>query len=283
MSGADVESRSVELRAGERVRFKGVAEIAETLDAEGRTDRLPFMREMLALAGARDHGRVPCGQDVRHHQPRRAAAGHDRHRAPRGRPVRRSVHGGCQAYCLLYVKEQWLERVPEGDSGRHRTVDDLDATAPISSRPARHLRRPRHRAITAARPPKLLEATAPLDGNWRHYLSDVTTRNVPLAQVLEGIVLAAVNGYQEFSSSTCPGAAVPRRPSSAGHARTVRDGQFPVSEPLGLQPGDLVEVRADEIRATLDDDQMQPRPVVRRGDGGPVREAGTGPLSAWSD
>ncbi len=45
--------RSAKLRRGDFVEVKAPDEILQTLDAEGASDHLPFMPEMLGLCGGR--------------------------------------------------------------------------------------------------------------------------------------------------------------------------------------------------------------------------------------
>ncbi len=99
-----------ELRAGDVVRVRSEAEILATLDADGRLDGMPFMPEMLQQ----------CGREVQVY--RRAdktcdTIGPGPHRRLTGTVHLADLrcggeaHGGCQAACLLFWKEAWLQRV----------------------------------------------------------------------------------------------------------------------------------------------------------------------------
>src|SRR5436190_9954244 len=99
------------LRAGELVEVRSAQEILGTLDDRGTLDSLPFMPEMIQF----------CGKRFRVY--RRADKACDTIEWATLRRMENTVHleglrcdgqahGGCQAGCLLYWKEAWLERVP---------------------------------------------------------------------------------------------------------------------------------------------------------------------------
>ena len=98
------------LRAGDLVEIRSEHEILATLDEHGTLDGLPFMPEMLRFCGER----VPCAesgaQDLRHDPlpglRRLDEAVHLTELRCDG-----SSHGGCQASCLLFWKEEWLRPV----------------------------------------------------------------------------------------------------------------------------------------------------------------------------
>ncbi len=90
-------------------RVKSFAAIAATLDEHGMTDGLPFMSEMVVLCGRygirRPANRVCMNgfrklERVYHLDPLRCSG---------------ADHGGCEAGCLLFWHESWLE-MPNNDS-----------------------------------------------------------------------------------------------------------------------------------------------------------------------
>jgi len=97
--------------AGEWVKVRSKEEILKTLDANGRLENLPFMPEMFQY----------CGQEFRVYK--RAHKTCDTVSGPSSGYVARRLpnsvhlehrcdgkaHGGCQAACLLFWKEAWLE------------------------------------------------------------------------------------------------------------------------------------------------------------------------------
>jgi hypothetical protein len=118
------------LRAGDRVRVRGRDEILATLDSDGAVDKLPFMPEMLPLAGSeltvQAIAHKTCDTIEMTGTTRRMEG--TVHLA--GARCDGSAHGGCQAGCLLFWRTEWLERI-DG--------------APIDPPPAR-----RHLPITPA-------------------------------------------------------------------------------------------------------------------------------------
>ena len=104
-------STSLSLRVGEFVRVRSKEQILATLDSRGGLDGMPFMPEMLRH----------CGQ--RYRVFKRAEKSCDTIHTGAGRRVRDAVHleglrcdgsahGGCQALCLFWWREAWLERDP---------------------------------------------------------------------------------------------------------------------------------------------------------------------------
>src|SRR5262245_53466166 len=94
-------------RSGDWVRVRSKQEILKTLDQDGRLDKLPFMPEMFAF----------CGQRFRVFK--RAHKTCDPVFTGLARKINDTVHlgtrcngdshGGCQAGCLIFWKEAWLE------------------------------------------------------------------------------------------------------------------------------------------------------------------------------
>ena len=99
------------LKAGEWVEVRSREEVLATLDARGCLESMPFMPEMLEL----------CGKRLR--VSKRADKTCDPGAAPpwtirrltdsvhlEGMRCDGSVHGGCEAGCLIFWKEAWLKR-----------------------------------------------------------------------------------------------------------------------------------------------------------------------------
>jgi hypothetical protein len=108
------------LRPGDVVEVKPPAEILATLDADGAIDRMPFMAEMLQHSGKR----YTVSRRVDKICDTVTATGSRRmHDTVYLDDLRcdGSAHGGCQAGCRLYWKEDWLRRV--------------DADAPVAAEP----------------------------------------------------------------------------------------------------------------------------------------------------
>ena len=148
MTRTDLPPVARQPRMGDLVEVRSEAEILATLDDDGALDGLPFMLEMLASCGKRftveSRADTTCF----------FASLHDMDATVHRTAVRcdGSAHGGCQATCLIFWKEEWL-----------RPVADADAA---SDRPAPATREPVQRA--GATRPDLDRAThqpgSPLSG-----------------------------------------------------------------------------------------------------------------------
>jgi hypothetical protein len=234
--------------------LRSLKEIATTLDAEGRTENLPFMLEMLQLAG--QQLTVSARADKTCDTIKKTGCTREMTDTVHLEGLRcdGSAHGGCQASCLLFFKEAWLERIEGDEIGDEAPwVERSAAPAELTAR----IEAFSHRADDTYRcqATELLNATSELRG-YRHYLVDLQTRNVSLGRFMHAMPWALVNFYQRRSHRLpkflriADGARLPRVKGK------VRNGEFPEWERLDLQPGELVEVRSrEEIEATLDENQ----------------------------
>lgn len=224
---------------------RSAAEIMATLDEDGCLDGLPFMAEMQAFCGRR----FPVF--------RRADKTCDTIEWSGLRRLERTVHlanlrcdggshGGCQAGCLVFWKEAWLKRASpdDGQTSKEAPVASaliaqrLASAAVLESSP------------DGADPPgtvyrcqatQLLAASKPLPW-WRpdQYFRDVTINGTSVLDVLRGLAISVINRVARRVG-------LPTHPDLTGRLE-----QTP-TEFLGLQPGELVEIRPiDEIRSTLD-------------------------------
>ncbi len=242
------EGHARDLRRGDRVRVRPADEIMATLDENGDLDQLPFMPEMLPLCGQtfQVHARADktcdtvnitgCSREMEDtvHLLEARCDG--------------SAHGGCQAGCLFFFKEAWLE--PAESTGGPSTR----AAAPEAAPPDDLVERlDRHTEVAPGtyrcQATQLPEATRPMAG-LRHYLRDVQTRNVPLRLMVRGLLISFADRYQRFSRRRLPralryqdGEEVPRLRGTLTKTPT---------QTLDLQPGEVVEVKSlPEIVATL--------------------------------
>lgn len=233
------------LRAGDTVRVRTKEEILETLDESGRLGALPFMPEMLAFAGQEltVFKRADKTCDTITQTGTRRRMENTVHLV--GARCDGSAHGGCQAGCLLFFREEWLSPGPDAAGGGKATIETLyDDTRQGSGTDGEPLFRCQTTELLAASSGGL----SPYD--WSQYVTDVRTGNERLTTVLAGIAIMFFNMFQRRSR---------RLPRWA----RIRDGEeYPflrgtaretvLGEPLGLEPGELVEVRSKaEIEATL--------------------------------
>jgi hypothetical protein len=264
------------LRVGDWVQVKSKEEVLKTLDEKGRLDGLPFMPEMLQLCGQRfqvfkrSHKTcdLPSGLQAR----RMTNAVH-----LEGVRCNGAAHGGCDAGCLMFWKEAWLEKI--GDDGpappsASPTVDQLkhvsgnesicteaDICAGVFGAPAQG---PSEGPTYVCQSTALSAATTRLPWwDLRQYVEDFVSGNVRLSRMVAAFLFFLYQSVAEAGLGLGTGmrwlydtVQKMRRgtpyPLRAG--RIARGAQTP-SAKLDLQPGELVRVREySEILETLNQD-----------------------------
>jgi hypothetical protein len=235
------------LHVGELVQVRSPEEILATLDERGELDSLPFMPEMLRF----------CGKQFRVY--RRAEKACDTIDWAVLRRMENAVHlaqlrcdgsahGGCQAGCLLYWKEAWLERAPaEAVAG-----DDRSAISVLEP----HTRKGVEdgQTVWSCQATELKRATATELPWWQpaQYVRDIRSGNATVGRVLRSLVVGFFNKLQQLNKRFVPRHTLihggSQYPFLDGRANGKRS-----TDRLNLQPGDVVEVKSkDEILATLD-------------------------------
>lgn len=218
---------------GDLVEVRSAAEIAASLDPDGRLDGIPFMPEMT----------VHCGKRFRVH--RRA----DR-TCVEGLGMRRlggsvfledvrcdgAAHDGCQRGCLIFWKEKWLKPASPLQSGTTPAGDTAAAVSMLaSSLPVKQ--KSRYVCQSTA----LAGATQPL-GRWAPalLLQEVRDGELALSRLVAILFRSLINRLRVSVGYPAIGAL--KGPASGG----------PKGE-LKLGPGEKVVVKTDtEIAATLD-------------------------------
>lgn len=241
------------IRKGETVQIRSREEILATLDADGNLDGLPFMPEMLQYAGKEFpvHARADKTCDTVNMTGTSRQMEHTVHLSELR--CDGSAHGGCQAGCMFFWREEWLVRPqeeppapPPGRSvateqtlhDRTRSVDEAGET------------------VYRCQATELPRASRHLSGfDPRQYVKDLRYRNVGLRTMIAGLAVTTFNKFQSLG----------RRLPRWLRFLQFRGGQFyPFYQGTGdgsrtpatkLEPGDLVEVRdRDEIMPTLSPD-----------------------------
>jgi hypothetical protein len=245
-----IDSTSGSLRAGDLVWVRSREEILATLDADGRLDGQPFMPEMLEFAGRE----LPVDK-IAHktcdtiNRPSTGLRRLDHTVHLTDARCDGSAHGGCQAGCLLFWREEWLEtaegvplRVQPGPNpvATEQTLID-DAVAGVADDGATLYRCAATEVMRASSP------LAPLEIG--QYVDDVRSGNFSTLFVIRGLLILMFNKFQALSRK------LPRRLRIADglpYPFYKGTGPGPGPEPLRLQPGELVEVRSkEEIMAAL--------------------------------
>jgi hypothetical protein len=233
------------LLKGELVRVRSREEILATLDSEGSLDGLPFMPEMLAYTGreVEVHARADKTCDTVHMTGTSRRMERTVHLT--GLRCDGSAHGGCQAGCLLFWREEWLARPGEPPQ---RPV--APAVSEQTLRAATEQVDGEGETVFRCQATELLRASRHLSGfDPRQYAKDLRSGNVRVRTLVAGLAVTAFNKLQRLSQRLPP-------------ALRFRDGQpYPFVQGTGdgsrtpatdLLPGDRVQIRdREEIMATL--------------------------------
>lgn len=233
-------------RVGDWVEILSVEEILRTLDGRGAVDNMPFMPEMLRFTGKRlqvsasAHKACDTIETIRNRRVDNAL-----HLGVR---CDGSAHGGCQAGCLLYWKTAWLKPVdapsPSGTPVLGDKEDQFDTSVIDRATRASGQCSADEEVRYSCQATRLVEASSPMKrGYLRQYWLDLRSRNVSVWTFVRYMLLAVYNaivrkfGKGDWMFPPVKGLAGTRTPT----------------ESLGLEPGELVEVKpADEIMKTLD-------------------------------
>jgi len=239
------------LRRGDIVEVRPPAEILASLDDEGALGGVPFMPEMLQHVGRRF--RVST----------RVEKFCDTIQGSRSRRIRDTVylddlrcdgsgHGGCQAACRVYWKDDWLVRA--GENGESSPAANDEVAFAELERVARANSRRREQSekgvveLYRCQATDVLAASEPLhDFDLRQYIREVRCGNVGIRRLFK-VALRAVEfmvgrGLRLIGPISIKARLlVKARPGAKA------------SEPLGLAVGDWVRVKSEEeIRRTLDE------------------------------
>ena len=219
---------------GDIVEVRSPAEIAATLDSDGRLDGIPFMPEMTGK----------CGHRFRVH--RRAER-----TCVEGLGMRRlnntvfledlrcdgAAHDGCQRGCLFFWKEAWLKPVAAQNGTTGPTaVANIDTVATLNGR---LITRSGVRYVCQST--ALATATSPLT-IWSQFLllREIADGELPPTRFIAIVVLAFLNKVRAL-------AGLPALGALQGLKIRAPKGS------LKLAPGERVYVKSEaEIAATLD-------------------------------
>jgi hypothetical protein len=235
------------------VRVRSASEIVATLDEHGAYDGLPFMPEMVKYCGRT----LAVGQRS---DTTCAGTGHVR-RMNNTVHLQRvrcdgSFHDGCQAGCLMFWKEAWLERVDSNGKA---------VSEPLTPEEQAYVDQT---LLPGVRKPAEAEGAEPL---WRCQATEIPKASAPMRfreidqykrslenwkwpKIARGIVLQLFSFYQSLSRRLLPKALLIK----GGHGYPfiigkAQKGKTPKIT-LDLQPGDLVRIKSkEEIETTIDE------------------------------
>ena len=244
----------VQFRVGQLVEVRSAEEIMATLDENGDVGSLPFMPEMLQYCGRRLRvGKVAgkvCDTMTRSGMRRMDNAVH-----LLGVRCDGSAHGGCQAACLIYWKNDWLRAVDDGvgdatgDAVDTKVFVELTARGHSVAEDGADVYRCQATEILRAAPEVL-----PLR-DLGQYVQDVRSGNVGLLSVLRALLVGLFNRYQQYSARRFPAWSRVRGGLTWGFLHGS-EGRTPDGR-TDLQPGELVRVKPkEEIMKTLNKDLL---------------------------
>jgi hypothetical protein len=228
------------LRPGDVVEVKSRAEILATLDGDA-IDRMPFMPEMLRHTGRR----YTVSRRVDKICDTVTSTGSRRMRATVYLEDLRcdgSAHGGCQAGCRLYWKEDWLRLVEAGahtgDAAPEEPCPQLEAVTEAGTRTVREGEdRWRCQNTEALKATTHLKVFKNPDQYWREFRNGNYGRLRFVWLFLRVLVLEVAHRLGLTDQAPLRGP----------------EAKAPETEKLDLQPGEWVQVRSpEEIEATLD-------------------------------
>ena len=231
------------LRPGDLVRVRSAREILATLDDDGTVDGIPFMPEMVGYVDQRFRVSKRVEKICWYTEESSSRKLPDTVLLEELR-CDGSGHGGCQAECRIYWKEKWLERV-DAKTPEHRSdeqaLDELRAYVAPRARTVRTFDTGPEEVFRCQITESLKASTPLAPREWSQYIAEVRSRNVGLWRFVRVFVRMNIWRVAHRLGRT------PDLPKLAGANRV--DG-----DKLGLEPGEVVEVRSlDEIGATLDD------------------------------
>lgn len=231
------------MRRDDLVQLRSPAEILSTLDADGCTDGLPFMPEMLAFFG---------------HRYRVAARLERVCDSLAWSGVRRlentvilddlrctgAAHEGCRAGCRLFWREAWLRPTDDGPAEQLKPAKDDPVFSKLEELTQRATVRPDEGPVPVFRcqATELLRASTPL--RWWSPVSllrELWCGNVGLRRFVRVLARAVADQMARRITRRDP---LPHHTGSGGR---------PVESAGGLRVGERVRIRArEEIAATLD-------------------------------
>jgi hypothetical protein len=231
-------------RSGDLVRVRSAQEILKTLDDDATLEGIPFMPEMLEYVDRRFTVSKRVEKICWY------TAESSSRRLPNTVLLEDlrcdgTGHGGCQAECRIYWKDAWIERVRPEDPESRSDPEALAALRQLVTAGTRGVKsfEKGPEEVFRCQITESLDASTPLHPReWGQYVAELRSGNVGIVRFLRVFVRMLFYRYSHRLGR------YPDMPRFAGANRI--DG-----EKLGLEAGDVVEVRSlQEIGATLDDD-----------------------------
>lgn len=254
---------------GKWVEVRSKEEILRTLDDSGQLDGMPFMPEMFQFCGRRfqvyKRAHKTCDPDYRSRRIHRAV-----HLETR---CNGQAHGGCQAGCLLFWREEWLKPIGQDDphdalvgielpsSGKNDICPSKCSESAVWNGVRVHTSDVPDNDPTYVCQTTQVQYQEPL--KWwdlSQYVEDYRSGNESLWRLFSGFVYSmyyhlsqagigvgpAMRWFYDLASPLWRGTKWPRKTG------TIPEGQPTPTVSLNLQPGELVRVKShEEILRTI--------------------------------
>ena len=218
------------LLPGHWVEVLPASEILQTLDAFQALDGLPFMPEMLPFCGKRFQVAQRAERTCTYLPGPLRRLEHTVTLA--GLTCDGAMHGGCQMGCVLFWNEAWLKRVDGASSS-----ETPNEPEPL---PVLRATRDSDQGPYFCQATEMPTATVPGPPLWRpgQYVRFLRVRTFSPIEMIDMYARLPIRTIRRVILSAI---------------RRVSPGHAPNEGVLGLQPGEVVEVRSvDEILRTLD-------------------------------
>ena len=185
-------------RKGDLLRVRSADEILSTLDSDGAVDGLPFMPEMLKYAGrefrvqASAHKTCDGAAETRQMD-------HTVHLD--GLRCDGSAHGGCQAGCLLFWREEWL--MPATETQLDNTTMTDEALAILT--PKTQSTNDHGESVYRCQATDIIRASRPLSKfSPGQYIRDLTSGNITIRVLVVGLSVFIFKKYQMLTQRFLP-------------------------------------------------------------------------------
>jgi hypothetical protein len=226
-------------------------EILATLDKDGSLGGMPFMPEMLQYAGEQLEVYAPVHKTCDAINLTGTSRRMERTLHLTGVRCDGSAHGGCQAGCMIFWRQEWVERVAgDGATGVASTPPAAGATleAVLAGTQTTN---DDGELVYRCQATEINNASTHMSGfDPSQYVRDVRTGNVGVRAMVAGLTVLAFNKYQALSRRFLPGRLRIRNGLTYPFYQGTGTGTR--TPAIDLQPGDLVEIRSKaEIMATL--------------------------------
>lgn len=254
-------------RTNDLVEVRSKEEILATLDKQGCVDGMPFMPEMLQFC---EHTfRVRAVAHKTCDTARQTWTGRRLNASVHLAGVRcdGSAHGGCQAECNLFWKDEWLKpAAAENANASVRPASIIDTAggcteAQLAANTQRTSGAEGEGQRYSCQATEMYEATQPLAWwDLRQYFFDIVTGNHSVARVLRVVFLASLRRllpcvpfayrlFRHFHDSMHHWLSGRLSPSLDGK---IPDGSSTPTSRLDLKPGEYVRIkRQKEIEQTI--------------------------------